>query len=251
MTLPDIAQPQAHARRPRAPMAPALALALALHLLVLAVLDAWWRRGGEAVPRPAAITVVLAPRAAPRAAEPVAPEIRRAPTATEPAVAAAPAPRPPAVPAAADPRPPVAPSPAPPVAARSAPEQPRKPAAAPVQSAAPPPSQVPATAAATPPTERIVLFAPDGRLRVPTAVLQGEPPPVPSWIAAPHVLAPWDDRVDPLVYEPTALEPIWKPDGESLLDEFMRRSTRTRTFRTPWGSKVTCSWVLIVGGCAW
>jgi hypothetical protein len=74
---------------------------------------------------------------------------------------------------------------------------------------------------------------------------------VASYIPVPRDAAPWEQRIDPMVYEPTAFEEIWKPDQESLMGEFFRRSTVTKTFKTPWGTKVTCSWVLIVGGCGW
>ena len=98
---------------------------------------------------------------------------------------------------------------------------------------------------------RVAVFGRDGRLRVPESVLEGPAAPVASWVDAPRTPAPWDQRIDPLVYAPTALEPLWKPDSESLLHEFIRRSTKTRTFKLPDGTRVTCSWVLLVGGCGW
>jgi hypothetical protein len=108
-----------------------------------------------------------------------------------------------------------------------------------------------AVTTASPTPARIVLFDTDGSLRVPEGVLDAGPEPVASYIPVPRDAAPWEQRIDPMVYEPTAFEEIWKPDQESLMGEFFRRSTVTKTFKTPWGTKVTCSWVLIVGGCGW
>ena len=127
------------------------------------------------------------------------------------------------------------------------------PAPAPAAARAPARAAVraPQPAAPTALSPRVAVFGRDGRLRVPESVLEGPAAPVASWVDAPRTPAPWDQRIDPLVYAPTALEPLWKPDSESLLHEFIRRSTKTRTFKLPDGTRVTCSWVLLVGGCGW
>lgn len=138
-----------------------------------------------------------------------------------------------------------------PVRPADAPSTPAAPTTAPATPAQPVTTAAPAPRAAAEPSPRIAVYGLDGRLKLPASVLEGEPAPVPSWVDAPREAAPWEQRADPLVYEPTAFEPYWKPVDETLLGEFFRRNTRTRTFKLPDGTRVTCSWVLIIGGCGW
>lgn len=227
-----------HTRARRTPIVSAWVLALLAHVLALWLLDALVDgRRAERQREPLDIVLVRASPPLPAAPPDPGPEpVREPPPVPEPE----PEPEP-------EPQPPPTPEPA---SASTAPL-----ASEPVP-AAPAPEPVVATpqapAATTPPAlRRIVLFETDGRLRVPEGVLDGDPEPAASYIPVPRDAPPWEQKIDPLVYEPTAFEAIWKPDQESLMGEFFRRSTVTKTFKTPWGTKVTCSWVLIVGGCGW
>jgi len=222
------------ARPSRLPIAWAWLLAVALHIAALLLLDLTLRdRAVPATPTPLDIVLV-------RAAEPppAPPKIVEPPTPAQP----------PAQPAAPPQPAPEAPAPTPaaprPTAAAVAPAPPAQ---------RPPPVQVQTEAQRPddPVPTRVVLFDADGSLRVSDAVLQGDPAPVAAYIPVPREIPPWETRADPLVYEATAFEPIWKPDRESILEEFVRKQTVTKKFKTPWGTKVTCSWVLIIGGCAW
>ncbi|MBN8480420.1 MAG: hypothetical protein J0L88_02395 [Xanthomonadales bacterium] len=55
----------------------------------------------------------------------------------------------------------------------------------------------------------------------------------------------------PLPYEPTRFERDWAPRDESLLGEWLRRSTRTTSRDTRGGTRITCSAFLFFGGCGW
>lgn len=110
---------------------------------------------------------------------------------------------------------------------------------------------VPADEPAPPP--RIELFNTDGSMNLSQDVIdaskaQARPRGFQSPQAAP---APWETQRPPVPYDPTAFENAWKPDGETALQEVVRRATVTKKFRTPWGSTVECAWVLIAGGCGW
>lgn len=72
-----------------------------------------------------------------------------------------------------------------------------------------------------------------------------------------HAPAPGDPfaRRNPVPYEPTRFESVWAArSGETLGDELIRKTTFTKTWRTPWGSEVSCSVSLVlgmIGGCGW
>lgn len=55
----------------------------------------------------------------------------------------------------------------------------------------------------------------------------------------------------PLPYEPTRFERYWTPRDEDLLDEWVRRATRTTSWDTEGGTRITCSAFLFFGGCGW
>jgi hypothetical protein len=57
-------------------------------------------------------------------------------------------------------------------------------------------------------------------------------------------------RKPPVRYRPTLFEPLWKPRDENIVAEWLRNQTRERTFRTPWGTRIECAWLLNIGGCA-
>lgn len=116
------------------------------------------------------------------------------------------------------------------------------------------PPRIPELIAAPPPqAPALRLYAPDGRVQLPDE-------------AAPHRageigfsahLGPARDpfaRRNPVPYEPTKFESVWAPAGETLGGELIRKTTFTRTWRTPWGTEVSCSVTLIMavlGGCGW
>ncbi|UXI67287.1 hypothetical protein [Tahibacter amnicola] len=54
-------------------------------------------------------------------------------------------------------------------------------------------------------------------------------------------------------YKPreTAFADAWAPSDESAVERFVRRATVKKSFRTPWGSRISCAWSLVIGGCGW
>lgn len=62
-------------------------------------------------------------------------------------------------------------------------------------------------------------------------------------------------RHDSLVpYAPTRFEQAFAPRDEDLGHELIRRTTVKHTWRTPWGSQITCSasmTLMFLGGCGW
>lgn len=55
----------------------------------------------------------------------------------------------------------------------------------------------------------------------------------------------------PIPYAPTTFEKYWAPRDETILQEFFRKSTVEKKFKTPWGTTVQCAWMLFMGGCGW
>jgi hypothetical protein len=59
-------------------------------------------------------------------------------------------------------------------------------------------------------------------------------------------------RTLPSSGRPSRFEHAWAaPEGETLAGEVGRRTTVSGSWRTPWGTQISCSWSLIVGGCGW
>jgi hypothetical protein len=102
------------------------------------------------------------------------------------------------------------------------------------------------------PPPRIQLFNPDGSMNLSQDVIDASNATRPRGFQSPQPApAPWERQQPAVPYDPTVFENRWKPDGESAFQEVVRRATATKAFRTPWGSTVECTWVLIMGGCGW
>lgn len=105
----------------------------------------------------------------------------------------------------------------------------------------------------TPETPTLRLYDPDGRMRLPDDVT----PRTNEEIGfSQHALASPRDafaRDNPLPYEPTRFESVWAPSRETLGRELVRKTTWTRTWRTPWGTEIGCtvSFLTMLGGCGW
>lgn len=56
---------------------------------------------------------------------------------------------------------------------------------------------------------------------------------------------------DPLPYASTRFEKTWRPRDETLGDALLRKVTVSHTWRTHAGTQISCTWLLIVGGCGW
>jgi len=55
-------------------------------------------------------------------------------------------------------------------------------------------------------------------------------------------------------YAQTRFEQAFVPRDEDLAHEFIRRTTVKHTWRTPWGSQITCAasmTIVLLGGCGW
>lgn len=84
----------------------------------------------------------------------------------------------------------------------------------------------------------------DGR-----ALLPGDRAPV-----APKDGARMFRHDSPVPYSETRFEQAFAPRDEDLGHELIRRSTIKHTWRTPWGSQITCvasMTVVLLGGCGW
>lgn len=89
----------------------------------------------------------------------------------------------------------------------------------------------------------LLLFDREGRIRLPEA----SP-------AAPAAKSDAFARRNPLPYTAMRFENAFAPANESLGEELVRRSTVSHTWRTPWGTEISCSVTLILGalgGCGW
>lgn len=55
----------------------------------------------------------------------------------------------------------------------------------------------------------------------------------------------------PLPYAPTPFEPFWVPRDETLLGEWVRKATRSTSWETQGGTRISCTAFLFFGGCGW
>lgn len=96
------------------------------------------------------------------------------------------------------------------------------------------------------------LFDVDGRVRLPGST-PGDVSAVSAFPAGPLAVHDGDPfaRRNPVPYEPTRFESVWAPRDETLGGELLRKITPERTFLTPWGTQITCAWLLVLGGCSW
>jgi hypothetical protein len=114
-------------------------------------------------------------------------------------------------------------------------------------------SSAPALDAPNPQTPVLQLYTPDGQLRLPDNAMLREREEIGFNAHVPGSGDPFARR-NPVPYEPTRFDSVWAPSRETLGQELIRKSIVTHTWRTPWGTEVTCSVSFILGmlgGCSW
>ena len=96
------------------------------------------------------------------------------------------------------------------------------------------------------------LFDVNGRVHLPGST-PGDLSAVSAFPASPLAVHDGDPfaRRNPVPYEPTRFESVWAPRDETLGGELLRKITLERTFLTPWGTQITCGWLMVLGGCSW
>lgn len=101
-------------------------------------------------------------------------------------------------------------------------------------------------------TTPLRLFNSDGSVHVSTEMLEAiDSKPQPGY-SPPAVKQPELMRHEsPVSYTPTRFDRYWAPPNETILQEFFRKSTVEKKFKTPWGTTVQCAWMLFMGGCGW
>jgi hypothetical protein len=116
-----------------------------------------------------------------------------------------------------------------------------------------PASRAPAPDALNPQAPVLQLYSPDGELRLPDNAMSREHEEIGFSARVPASGDPFARR-NPVPYEPTRFDSVWAPSRETLGQELIRKSIATHTWRTPWGTQVTCSVSFILGmlgGCGW
>ena len=98
------------------------------------------------------------------------------------------------------------------------------------------------------PAPTLRLFGDDGRVLIPQDASHAE--------SFPAQRADHDAfvRANPVPYAPTRFERVWAPRDETLGEALVRETTVTHTWRTPWGTQVSCTAQLVlgvIGGCGW
>ncbi len=131
--------------------------------------------------------------------------------------------------------------------ALSRPQPPSPPNAmrAPVQPLAAPSAASPAPVV----LDSLQLFNDDGSPRLSKQAIEAAQP----LVAAPGFAPPKPQALapirSPIPYKPTRFDEYWVPSNESLGAEVMRRVIVEKEFRTPWGTRWRCAWIIILGGC--
>lgn len=108
---------------------------------------------------------------------------------------------------------------------------------------------VPDTQGPTGSLDTASLFDPDGSPRLSPAVIDAAGPAVATLDFAPPKAPGLAPLRSPLPYKPTRFEAYWVPVDETLGDEWMRRLTMEKTFKTPWGTRWRCTSVLFFTAC--
>ena len=107
------------------------------------------------------------------------------------------------------------------------------------------PVVAPPTVVASDTVPSVRIYGPDGKIDV--SHLSQAPT---SDFTAPAVV-PSAKKAPALPYRPSAFASQWPSDRENAFQEFVRKRTVTKTWRTKWGGGFSCSWSLLVGGCGW
>lgn len=91
----------------------------------------------------------------------------------------------------------------------------------------------------------IRIYGVDGKIDVSTL------PAAPAEGFAAPAVVPQARKAPALPYRPSAFASQWPSDRENAFQEFVRKRTVTKSWRTKWGGGFSCSWSLFVGGCGW
>ncbi|MBP6691153.1 MAG: hypothetical protein KA911_09020 [Xanthomonadales bacterium] len=104
-----------------------------------------------------------------------------------------------------------------------------------------------------PPPATLQLFNTDGSIRMSQDVVDASniPAPRPGFRSPLMDAAKAKPKPPPITYDPTVFARYWAPEGETAVQSAFRRATVSRKFKTPWGSTIQCTWVLVIGGCGW
>lgn len=93
------------------------------------------------------------------------------------------------------------------------------------------------------------LFNDDGSPRLSKQAIDAAQP----LVAAPDFAPPKPQAIapirSPIPYKPTRFDEYWVPSNEPLGAEIMRRVILEKEFKTPWGTRWRCAYIIILGGC--
>lgn len=89
-----------------------------------------------------------------------------------------------------------------------------------------------------------------GQVRMPDAKAAAAETPFPARPVVPSEGNPFVHR-NPLPYEPTRFDKYFPSVRETLVGELARKATAQRSGRTPWGTQINCTFMLVIGGCTW
>ena len=93
------------------------------------------------------------------------------------------------------------------------------------------------------------IFDQRGRVILPAAVTD-DPAVFGSRKHAPFTPNPMAHQ-SPLPYKATPFDRYWKPDGETLLGEWVRKASKEASYDTKYGTRVTCKAFLFLMACGW
>lgn len=94
------------------------------------------------------------------------------------------------------------------------------------------------------------LFDKQGRVVMP-AIAADDPAAFGARKPAPDYRPDPMSHESPLPYQPTRFDRDWKPDGETLLGEWVRKLSKESSYDTKYGTRVTCKAFLFLMACGW
>jgi hypothetical protein len=93
------------------------------------------------------------------------------------------------------------------------------------------------------------LFDPDGSLRLSPQVVDAAATRAQQPDFTPPPAARWPTVKSPLPYKATRFEPYWVKSNETMGEELFRHVIFEKEFKTPWGTRWRCAYILFIGGC--
>jgi len=97
---------------------------------------------------------------------------------------------------------------------------------------------------------RLKLFNPDGSMHLSQETVKAAEPAAPLYRTREVVMPHFMRRRSPIAYAPTRFESSWVPRDETMVGEFFRKAVVEKTFKTPWGTRISCTWIIVLGGCS-